>query len=146
MTNDVLGKALSWAWRAQQYARPHTHALPFAEQLRAAYTTALTAADGRAYSAGYGANGHDARDTAPLCELRMPDGQRVTHLATSLMYAAAATEGGALYTWGIDSDAGRLGLGVRDDRRVATPQLAWQGSGRITALACGGEALLVCIE
>lgn len=108
-------------------------------QLGGSFVLALTK-DGSVYTAGYGATGHAQAPYAQLTRLELPS--RAVSLSASLQYAAAVTDAGQLWTWGLDSPDGRLGLGVLDDHRVYAPRRA-SLSERATHVVCGGQALLV---
>lgn len=97
----------------------------------------LTIDKGRLYVAGYGATGHEDTKRTPV---PLPFAQRVVRVHAGLHYAAAITEGGHLYTWGLDSPDGRLALGQQP--RVRRPQRVPAVAGA-EAVLCGGASLLV---
>lgn len=100
----------------------------------------VLATDGTVYTAGYGATGHAQAPYAHLTRLELPS--RAVSLSASLQYAAAVTDAGHVWTWGLDSPDGRLGLGVLGDHRVYEPRRALLPQ-RATHVVCGGQALLV---
>ena len=108
-------------------------------QVGGSFLLVLTA-DGSVYTAGYGATGHAQAPYARLTRLPLPS--RAVSLSASLQYAAAVTDAGHVWTWGLDSPDGRLGLGVLADHRVHEPRRV-PFSERATHVVCGGQALLV---
>ena len=89
------------------------------------------------YTAGYGALGLGEQRSAPLTRVPLPP---VHMVGAGLDYAVAAA-GEELFFWGI---AGAR-LPHRGDDRIGTPQRT-RCAGRVEALACGGDALLVLTE
>jgi len=79
-----------------------------------------------------------------LAPLRLPSGERVLRISASLQNAAAVTHQGNIWTWGIDSEHGRLGHARHhSDRRVPNPRQVQLPQYRAQDVVCGGEALLV---
>lgn len=99
----------------------------------------LTTEHGTLYVAGYGATGHQDTLRRPV---PIPLTERVVRAQAGLHYAAAITQGGHLYTWGLDSHEGRLGHGSLADRRVRTPRRVTASTGAADVV-CGGLSLLV---
>jgi len=99
----------------------------------------LTADDGTLHAAGYGATGHPGTAHTPV---PLPLGERIVRVHAGLHYAAAITEDGHLYTWGLDTPEGRLAQGSLADRRVQRPRRVAAAAGAVDVV-CGGASLLV---
>jgi len=99
----------------------------------------LTADNGTLYAAGYGATGHADTVRTPVS---LPLGERVMRIHAGLHYAAAITESGDLYTWGLDTPEGRLAQGLLADRRVRRPRRV-AAAPAAADVVCGGASLLV---
>ncbi|WFD08253.1 hypothetical protein MVES1_003625 [Malassezia vespertilionis] len=96
---------------------------------------------GTLHTAGYGAIGYEAPSTMLLRPLALPE--KVTCIAAGLDYAAAATDAGNVYVWGIVH-------GEPGDTHLCPEHVAVPFDGtrprRITDLACARGALLVLGE
>ncbi|WFD20281.1 hypothetical protein MCAP1_002525 [Malassezia caprae] len=99
----------------------------------------LTTDNGTLHVAGYGATGHADTVRTPV---PLPLGERVVRIHAGLHYAAAITESGDLYTWGLDTPDGRLAHGPLADRRVVRPRRVTAAAGAADVI-CGGASLLV---
>ncbi|KAK0554681.1 hypothetical protein OC846_002015 [Tilletia horrida] len=172
----------AWAWGNSEYAQAISNGKPLdrietptcikhelqealgSEQIKdiangGSFTVVLTDS-GKVFSIGYGAIGVSCSTGAPSSHTLLPipslANHNVVRIACGLEYAAAVTDDGRLFVWGLDSRFGRLGLGfsgqssadprVFEPREVALPSSLTDSSYRFEAVVCGGDAFWVLIE
>ncbi|ORX62473.1 RCC1/BLIP-II protein [Hesseltinella vesiculosa] len=103
--------------------------------------------DGKVYSCGYGSlgRGSDTLESLALGQVNGLDNRKITGVFAATDYAAALSDSGDLFTWGLNGSSGRLGLGHVDHAFTAV-RLEFHG-WQVESLVLGtNHAMALCVE